>query len=261
MAALKFDDEMGRIQRAVATCHDMAIRRSTVLEKVNARTGQAILEIGCGGGFYACEAARMVGPSGRVCAVDISDDQIAVARERCGEFDWVECKIANALDLPYEDGVFDAVYCVQILEYLPDVGKALSEIQRVLRPGGTVVNLATNWHSIVWHSHDPERMKRVLLAWDEHAPHPNLPAGLLARMARVGLEPLCQTPQPILNTSYNENRFSYWAAKMISAFVAGRSGISAAEANDWISEFDELEKEGAYFFASMPIITEAVRVS
>lgn len=261
MAALKFDDEMGRIQRALASCHDMIIRRSAVLEKVNARTGEAVLEIGCGGGFYACEVARMVGPSGRVCAVDISDDQIAVARERCAEFDWVECTTADALDLPYEGDTFDTVYCVQVLEYLPDVDKALSQIRRVLRPGGTVVNLATNWHSIVWHSHDPERMKRVLLAWDEHAPHPNLPAGLLARLAGTGLEPLCQTPQPILNTSYNENSFSYWAAKMISAFVAGRGGVSAGEADDWLSEFDALERKGAFFFASMPIITEAVKVS
>ena len=209
MTALKFDDEMGRIQRAGAECHDMVIRRSAVLETVNARTGESLLEIGCGGGFYAREVAQMVGSSGRVCAVDISDDQIAAARERCAGFDWVECKTANASDLPYEDNEFDAVYCVQVLEYVPEIGDALSEIHRVLRPGGRAVNLATNWASLVWHSHMPERMNRVLAAWDEHAPHPNLPAGLLARMSEAGMKPRAQTAQPVLNTSYNDNSFSY----------------------------------------------------
>jgi ubiquinone/menaquinone biosynthesis C-methylase UbiE len=261
MAALKFDDEMGRIQRALAECHDMVLRRSTVLETVNARTGEAVLEIGCGGGFYAREVAKMVGPSGRVCACDISDDQIASARERCAEFSWVECETANALELPYGAGEFDAVYCVQILEYVSDVNDALSEIHRVLRPGGRVVNLATNWDSLVWHSEEPERMKRVLAAWDEHALHPNLPAGLLARMADVGLNPLGQVAQPVLNTSYNENSFSYWLAKMISAFVAGHRAFKAGDAKSWLSEFDDLEGKGAYFFSSTPVITEAIKIS
>jgi ubiquinone/menaquinone biosynthesis C-methylase UbiE len=261
MAALKFDDEMGRIQRALAECHDMVIRRSAVLDKVNASTGQSVLEIGCGGGFYAYEVAKMVGASGRVCAIDISDDQIAAARDRCAEFEWVECKNANTLDIPYEDDQFDAVYCVQVLEYVPEVNDALSEIQRVLRPGGRMVNLATNWDSLVWNSLEPERMKRVLAAWDEHAPHPNLPSGMQARLADVGLKPRSQIALPVLNTSYNENSFSYWGAKMIAAFVAGHQAIKAGDAESWLSEFDDLEAKGAYFFSSTPVITEAIKVS
>ena len=261
MAALKFDAEMGRIQRALAECHDMVMRRSAILETVNARPGESVLEIGCGGGFYTREVAQMVGSSGRVCAVDISDDQIVAARERCAEFDWVECKTANALNLPYEDNDFDAVYCVQVLEYVPEIKDALCEIHRVLRSDGRVVNLATNWDSLVWHSHEPERMKRVLDAWNEHATHPNLPAGLMARLTDAGLKPLGQTTLSVLNTSYNENSFSYWLAKMISSFVAGRQSATADDADKWLSEFDFLENRGEYFFCSTPVITEAVKVS
>ena len=81
MAELKFDADMGRIQRALALCHDMTVRRSAMLEALNLRTGERVLEVGCGGGLYAHEEARCVGQTGHVCAVDISQGQIAAAKE------------------------------------------------------------------------------------------------------------------------------------------------------------------------------------
>lgn len=260
MAKLAFDDEMGRIQRALAQCHDMVTRQSVVLQALNLRTGERVLELGCGGGFYAREAAQFVGSTGRVAAVDISADQIAVARERCAEFPWVECQVTDIMNLPYGSGEFDAVYGVQVLEYMADVGQALQEIRRVLRPGGRLINLATNWSSAVWHSRHPERMERVLAAWAAHAPHLDLPAILAAELRKAGLQPLRQWPIPVLNMSYNENSFSYWVAKMIARFVASRRAVTNEEADAWLAEFESLEAEAEYFFCSTPILTEAMRV-
>src|SRR5579864_3044601 len=184
MTNITFDDEMGRLQRALAQCSDIMVRRNTVLEALNLRTGERVLELGCGGWPYAYEAAQTVGPKGRVAAIDISADQIGAARERCTAFPWVECEVANATKLPYEDDEFDAACGVQVIEYIPDIGKALDEISRVLRPGGRFINLATNWSSLVWHSEQPERMQRVLAAFSAHAPHPDLPAILAAALRK-----------------------------------------------------------------------------
>ena len=76
MSTLTCTDDMARIQRALAQCHDMVLRRSRVLEALQLRTGERVLEVGCGGGFYAYEAAQCVGPTGRVCAIDLRADQI-----------------------------------------------------------------------------------------------------------------------------------------------------------------------------------------
>ena len=92
MSNIVFDDEMGRIQRALAQSHDLVVRRNTVMETLNLRTGEKVLELGCGGGFYAYEAAQFVGPTGHVSAIDISEDQIAAARERCAGFTWVHSR-------------------------------------------------------------------------------------------------------------------------------------------------------------------------
>jgi SAM-dependent methyltransferase len=108
MANISFDDEMGRIQRALAQSHDLVVRRTTIMETLNLRTGEKVLELGCGGGSYAFEAVQFVGPTGRISAIDISADQIAAARERCAGFAWVQCQTGNLLELPYQDGGFDA---------------------------------------------------------------------------------------------------------------------------------------------------------
>ena len=79
-------------------------------------------------------------------------------------------------------------------------------------------------------------------------------------MRQAGLEPLRQTPMPILNRSYHGRSFSYWVARLIQAFVVGRKAVTVAEAEAWLREFDTLEQQEAYFFCSMPILTEAVKV-
>jgi ubiquinone/menaquinone biosynthesis C-methylase UbiE len=261
MASLSFTGEMARLQHALAQCHDLVVRRSTVLQTLSLRTDERVLEVGCGGGFYAVEAGRCVGPSGRVCAVDISADQIEAARARCAELPWVECRIADATALPYRDAEFDAAYGNHVLEYVADLDRALAELRRVLRPGGRMLFVATHWSSLVWHSAEPERMRRLLTAWAAHAPYPDLPVILAPRLRQAGLRPLRQTPIPILNTSYNANSYSYWAARLIASFVAGRRALGDEDIAAWLAEFDELERQRAYFFCALPILTEALRVT
>jgi hypothetical protein len=121
--------------------------------------------------------------------------------------------------------------------------------------------VATDWNTAVWHSEHPERMQRVLTAWAAHSSTPNLPSILGAQLRQARLEPLRQIPIPMINRSYHGHSFSYWVARLIQAFVVGRQIITEAEAEAWLQEFDGLEQQGAYFYCSMPILTEAVKVA
>ena len=147
-----FSGDMARLQQATAESHDNTVRRSKVLAALNLRTGEQVLEVGCGGGFYTNQLARFVGPTGRVCAIDISADQIAAAQQRCAEFAWAECRDADIASPPYRDSEFDAVLAVQVLEYVADLDAGLSQIHRMLRPGGRLIVVATDWSSAVWYS-------------------------------------------------------------------------------------------------------------
>jgi len=260
MNTLSFAGDMARLQRAITESHDLVVRRGIVLETLNLRTGERVLELGCGGGYYTHEAARFVGPTGRVCAIDISPDQIAAAQARCVEFAWVECREADIAAPPYGNAEFDVVFAVQALEYLSDLDGALRHIHRMLRPGGRLIVVATDWSSAVWHSENAPRMQRVLTAWAPHTPCRDLPGILAAGLRRARIQPLRQTPIPILNTSYNPASFSYWVAQVIRPFVVSRQSVTEEEAAEWFDELAKLEENGAYFFCITPVLTEAVRV-
>ena len=260
MSTISFTDDMARVQRSVAQCQDQVLRRSLVMDAMQLRTGARVLEVGCGGGFYAYEVAQCVGPTGVVCAIDHSADQVASAKSRCADMAWVDCQVGDAITLPYDEGMFDLVYGIQVFEYIEQLVAALHEVQRVLRPGGRCIIQATDWNTAVWHSRQPKRMRRVLTAWAGHIYTPDLPSILGVQLQQVGLEPLRQIPMSFLNRSYHENSFSYWAARVIRPFVEGKHVVTVEEAEAWLREFDVLEQQKAYFFCLTSILTEAMKI-
>jgi len=98
--------------------------------------GERVLDVAAGSGAATFLAAAAVGPAGDVMATDISDRMVgAIARRACPN---VLTQRADAEDLPFSDGEFDAALCVLGLMYPADPGQAIAEIHRVVRPGGRV---------------------------------------------------------------------------------------------------------------------------
>jgi ubiquinone/menaquinone biosynthesis C-methylase UbiE len=95
--------------------------------------GDQVLDVACGTGVLAREAAARVGPSGRVTGLDLNEGMLAVARRLRPEIDWRQ---GDALDLPFADHAFDVVASQFALMFFPDRPRALREMWRVLAPGG-----------------------------------------------------------------------------------------------------------------------------
>ncbi|WP_345604770.1 methyltransferase domain-containing protein [Pseudonocardia adelaidensis] len=272
---LQFDEAGARRLEAVYTTPDVVGQRREVRRILGLRPGEHVVDVGAGPGLLAAEMAAEVGPAGRVHAVEPSESMraLAAARTRAPaatpetapveiapvEIAPVEIMAGSADALPLPDASVDAAVSTQVLEYVADVPGALAEVRRVLRPGGRLLVLDTDWDSIVWHSRDAARTARILAAWDEHLADPHLPRTLAPTLRAAGFTQVRTHVLPLLNVGYDPNTFSAMNASTIGAFVTGRAGIDDADVRDWIDDVTSLGDAAFFslnryvFLASKPV--------
>lgn len=249
---MKFDAKAARRLEATYSTPDVVRQRTQTLEVLRPRPGESGLDIGCGPGLLAVELARQVGPKGCVVGIDTSPDMVAMsfgraAAERLAK--QVKVLVADAAELPFGDQRFDFLVATQVYEYVPDMKKALAEAARLLRPGGRLAALDTDWGSCVWNTGDRERNARILRAWDDHFVHPHLPAELPRLLADAGMTLRESRVIPILNLGGDANTYSYNMIETIARFVAARGGIPENEARAWTADVKGQAERGTYFFS------------
>jgi arsenite methyltransferase len=256
---LKFDDRASsRIEAQYAT-PDLVRQRSVVRAALDLQRGEDVLDIGFGPGLLAAEMAADIGRSGSVHGIDPSESMLAIARgrERGASSAEVTLMAGDACTLAFADHSFDAAVATQVYEYVLDMPCALAEAFRVLRPGGRLLILDTDWDSIVWHSDDDERMRRVLAAWDQHLVDPHLPRRLTGLLDSAGFTVTERIAHPLLNAGYDRNTFSAGLIELIASFVPNREGVSEADARAWADELIGLGSD--YFFSLNRYLFTAVR--
>jgi ubiquinone/menaquinone biosynthesis C-methylase UbiE len=114
----------------------LAAARTALLVAASLVEAEQVLDVACGTGLLTFEAARRVGPAGQVVGVDLSDKMIEAARRMPGTNVNFRRMDAQQLDLPAQS--VDAVLCGLGLMYVADPLVAVTEMLRVLRPGGRV---------------------------------------------------------------------------------------------------------------------------
>jgi len=104
------------------------------------RSGETVLDLGCGAGFDSLIAARQVGDSGRVISIDMTPAMLDKARVGASEagLSNVEFHEAYAESLPVPDESVDAVISNGVINLCPDKMAVMAEINRVLKPGGRI---------------------------------------------------------------------------------------------------------------------------
>jgi ubiquinone/menaquinone biosynthesis C-methylase UbiE len=243
-SVLDFDEENARRLVAVYMTPDVVDQRRAIRAALALKPGEHVLDIGSGPGFLAGEMAEEVGADGRVHGIDPSDSMLAIARRSETPVDYGR---GDALTLPFGDEQFDVVVSTQVYEYVDDIEGALAEARRVLRPGGRLLVLDTDWDSIVWHSGDRERMERVLAVWNEHLADPHLPRRLPMLMRAAGLEVADVAIIPILNHGADRDTFSAGMRGLVAAYVDGRGGVTLDETRAWVDDLESLGDD--YFFS------------
>jgi arsenite methyltransferase len=126
------------------------------------RSGERVVDVGCGAGLDSLIAAKKVGPEGHVIGVDMTPSMLQKAREAAKEvgLENVEFREGYAEELPIVDGWADVVISNGVLNLMPDKSAALEEMSRVLKPDGRL-----QIGDILVQKAVPESAKRKIDLW------------------------------------------------------------------------------------------------
>ena len=177
-----------------ATAGWEATRRLRLWEQdeLGLRAGHRLLDVGCGLGEAALALAPLIGVGGEVVGVDASAEMVRAARSRGGAaLCPVRFDVGDASALPEPDDSFDAVRCERTLQWLEDPAAAVTEMARVVRPGGRVSLIDTDWSTFAIDVGDDDLAARVSAAMREERGRPSNIGRRLGDLVRsVGLAPL-----------------------------------------------------------------------
>jgi arsenite methyltransferase len=244
-----FNAAMGARLEVLYASPQIVAQRRRFRELVAARPGEAGVDVGCGVGHLTCELAREVGPSGRMTGVDASADMLAGAGERArvqGLAERIVLCQADATELGLASESADFVVAVQTYSYVRDIAAAIAEAARVLRPGGRLAVLETDWDLCVYGSPDSALMRQIFDGrW--RFEHWHLPRELHRLCRDVGLTPSHAEAFPLLETSYDPNSFGV-GMLAIGRNAAVRHGVDRAAADAWVADVVERGRRGDYYF-------------
>ena len=114
------------------------ITRDRLREALAPESGERLLEIGPGTGYYALPVAEWLGPAGTLELLDVQQDFLDHTTSRAREHGLSNLvpTLADAQAMPYDDATFDGAYLATVLGEIPDRSAALRELRRVVKPGG-----------------------------------------------------------------------------------------------------------------------------
>lgn len=211
--------------------------REWALTELAARSGERALDVGCGTGS---QTQALAGISGTAVGVEPHAELRAEAVRRALEAGSSALFVAgDAGALPVGDGSVDVVWCERVFQHLASPSSAAAEFARVLRPGGRVALLDTDWSTTIIHPGDP----RVVAALGE-VPMPQPFAGrmLTGWLTAAGLEIDDVGSQALIRP---HDEVDWDLVRLLAASAVRRGAITVAERDQLYADLTAAAERGA----------------
>jgi arsenite methyltransferase len=131
-------DELARDYDRVSATRQFEFGKQLVAA-LNLRTGERVLDIGCGTGMLTHHIAEAVGPTGRALGIDPLPSRIHIAHDRARNRSNIAFEVSDVYDLAHHrDQSYDVIVCNSVFHWLPDKTMPLLSFWRMLRPAGRI---------------------------------------------------------------------------------------------------------------------------
>jgi len=242
-------DRLIQILKESGSSAQMAELRRQWLNFAGVRSGQHVLDVGCGTGVVARDLVERVGERGKVVGIDPSERLIEVAVRRMEEGGLrgrIEFRAADGAALPFPDGSFDLVVASAVFGHIPNGLQVLVEMVRVTRSGGTVVVFDHDIDTIIVSADDRDLTRRIVHAYcDRYFTSGWSGRELYGLFRQAALDEIRVLPLTDISTELG----AYWErmVERLSRVAVETSVVSDKEAEAWRSDLERKGREGRFF--------------
>lgn len=208
-----------------------------------ARPGERALDIGAGTGSETQVLAAAVGDGGAATGVEPNPGLRAAAEQRAAEArSSARFVPGDACALPVQDACIGLVWCERVFQHLTEPDRAAAEIARVLRPGGRVALLDTDWATTILHPGDPEVVAVLTGGALMAAANPTAGRRLVGQLAAVGLEIDDLGSQALIQ---DRRKVSWPVIRMLGETAVKRELITEKQRDELYADLTTAAEHGA----------------
>jgi len=227
--------------------------KAWALEQLDPRPGETAADIGSGTGEDVADLAARVSPGGRAVGVEPSPGLRAEAARRTDGLEFVD---GDVLSLPFEDEAFDLIRCERVLQHISEPSKAVAEMVRVLKPGGRIALIDTDWSTAILHPVDPDVYSRIVGIFFAEAANPYSGRTLRGLLAETGLTITGETAATWIEPQEG-GREGFVA--MLGQRAAAAGAITQAEADVFRTGITEAADRGAFHLSVTMYAASAIK--
>lgn len=210
-------------------------------------SGKKILEIGCGNGYDAI-ALAMKNPLCHITGIDINNDLIKASKQNAAASQCknVEFIVSNAEKMPFSANSFDIIRAERVFQHLNNVPDVMTEIDRVLKPKGTISIIETDWPGMDIFIEDYHIEKKIIKALCENVlVNGNASRKIISYLKQVNISKVAVEVSPLIMTDYSVADTLIKFDHIIE--VALKNNIlTLSEKNKWEENIEFINKQNSF---------------